>query len=224
MKYKKDSTWLLLTYKVPVEPTKLRVGIWRRIRGIGAIYMQNGTCVLPASNEHLRQLRMVQSEIELAGGEAVIFETLALDPRQDELVVSRFKHDRDQDYEEFLDKCADYKREVQKEVDANHYTFAELKENDEDLKKLKNWLGRIKGLDFYEAPARVAADQQLSECESMLDVYANEVYAREETMRCALPTHAQTLPAGRAERPRSNKLDASTTRLTTSRSKKSSKK
>lgn len=177
--------WLLLTYKVPAEPTKTRVAIWRRIRSLGAVYMQNSICVLPVSVEHERELRMVQRDIERAGGEALLFETHALDARQEELVVSRFKHDRDQDYAEFLDKCEDYKREVEKEVKADHYTFAELKENDEDLKKLKNWLERIKALDFYGAPARATAEKRLTECEALLDSYAQEVFEREQNVRTA---------------------------------------
>ena len=52
---------------------------------------------------------------------------------------------------------------------ANHYTFAELKENDEDLKKLRNWLERIRALDFYGAPAKTQAEQQLAECEEILE-------------------------------------------------------
>jgi hypothetical protein len=181
MKQAKASAWLLLTYKVPPEPSKVRVAIWRRIRSLGAVYIQNSICVLPTSTEHQRQFRIVQTEIERAGGEAVIFETLALDAKQEERVVAHFKHDRDQDYEEFLDKCADYKKEVDKEVKADHYTFAELKENDEDLKKLKNWLERIRALDFYGAPARAAAEKQLVECEELLESYANEVFEREQS-------------------------------------------
>jgi hypothetical protein len=177
------STWLLMTYKVPAEPSKLRVGIWRRIRGLGAVYLQNSVCVLPNSADHQRQLRMVRSDIEQGGGEAVIFETTALDAKQEELVVSRFKHDRDQDYEEFLDKCADFKREVDKEVRADHYTFAELKENDEDLKKLKGWLEKVKALDYYGAPARDAAERELAHCEELLDAYAQEVYEREQNAK-----------------------------------------
>ena len=172
---------------MPPEPSKFRVAIWRRIRNLGAVYIQNGICVLPQTTEFQRELRMVQSEIERAGGEAVIFETAALDARQEGLVVARFKHDRDQDYEEFLDKCSDYKRDVEKEVKADHYTFAELKENDEDLKKLKNWLDKIKVIDFHGAPARSVADQQLIECEGLLDAYAQEVYDREQSAK-AIPT------------------------------------
>ncbi|MBX9906086.1 MAG: chromate resistance protein ChrB [Burkholderiales bacterium] len=183
----KKSSWLLLTYKVPAEPTKIRVGIWRRIRSLGAVYLQNSICVLPLTMEHQRQLRMVQSDIEHAGGEAVILETLALDNKQEALVVSRFKRDREQDYEEFLEKCADYKKEIDKEIKAGHYTFAEVKENDEDLKKLKGWLDKIKVLDFYGAPACAAAEKQLAECEALLEGYADEVFEREQNAKAAPP-------------------------------------
>lgn len=174
------AVWLLLTYKVPAEPTKLRVGIWRRIRSLGAVYLQSGLAVLPSSPDYHRQLRMVQAEIELAGGEALLFETQSMDAKQQELVISRFKQDRDQDYEEFLDKCKDYKAEIAKEVKADFYTFAELKENDEDLKKLKGWLERIKALDFFGAPAQMAAERELVLCEELLESYANEVFEREQ--------------------------------------------
>ncbi len=195
------SSWLLLTYKVPAEPSKLRVGIWRRIRGMGAVYLQNSICVLPTSAEHQRQLRMVQSDIEQAGGEAVIFETKALDARQEERVVAYFKRDREQDYEEFLEKCDDYKKEIEKEVQAGHYSFAEIKENDEDLKKLKNWLERIKVVDFYGAPARATAEQQLVECEALLENYANEVFEREQGAKVAPTIKAAAAKKATARRP-----------------------
>ena len=201
------TSWLLLTYKVPPEPTRVRVAIWRRLRGLGSVYIQNSVCVLPNTSEHQRQLRIVQSDIQRAGGEAVIFETAALDAKQEELVVARFKHDRDQDYEEFLDKCADYKRDVDKEVRAEHYTFAELKENDEDLKKLKTWLERIKALDFYGAPARAGAEQELAECEERLKAYAQEVFEREQNAKSApakktAPAKKRAMAAKVAKRPR----------------------
>jgi hypothetical protein len=201
---RQQSSWLLLTYKVPPEPSKLRVAIWRRVRGLGAVYLQNGICVLPTTTDHARQFRIVQSEIERAGGEAVIFETAALDAKQEERVVARFKHDRDQDYEEFLDKCADYKKEVDKEVKADHYTFAELKENDEDLKKLKGWLERIKAIDFYGTPARATAERQLVECEAVLEAYASEVFEREHSAKGA-PRRHSAAATRRSTRPPASK-------------------
>lgn len=193
-------SWLLLTYKLPAEPSKLRVGIWRRVRSLGAVYLQGGLCVLPGSPDHHRQLRMVQAEIEQAGGEALLFETQSMDPKQQEQMVSRFKQDRDQDYEEFLDKCEDYKAEIAKEVKKDFYTFAELKENDEDLKKLKGWLERIKALDFFGASARDAAEIELIKCEELLEAYANEVFEREQSGRASV-----SKPAGKTAAKRTRK-------------------
>lgn len=191
-----ETSWLLLTYKIPPEPSKVRVAIWRRIRSLGAVYIQSGLCVLPSTTEHQRQFRMAQGDIERAGGEAIIFETSALDARQEELLVNRFKQDRDQDYEEYLEKCADYKKEIGKEAKAGHYSFAEIKENEEDLKKLKGWLEKIKALDFYGAPARAAAERHLTECEALLESYANEVFEREQNAKPRLtqkPASAKAL-------------------------------
>ena len=63
----------------------------------------------------------------------VLLETVALDRGQEEKVIARFKADRDDAYEEFIDKCADFEGEIAKETSANHFTYAELEENDVDL-------------------------------------------------------------------------------------------
>ncbi|MDQ1548465.1 MAG: hypothetical protein QOD27_123, partial [Microbacteriaceae bacterium] len=36
-----DAEWLVLIYKIPPEPTRLRAGAWRRLKSLGAIYLQN---------------------------------------------------------------------------------------------------------------------------------------------------------------------------------------
>ena len=96
-------TWLLLIYKIPPEPSKKRVAIWRRLKGMGAVYLQSGVCLLPKTDDHVRRLKMLENDITGMGGEAVILETVALDRAQEEKVVSRFKADRDEEYRKFLD-------------------------------------------------------------------------------------------------------------------------
>jgi hypothetical protein len=165
-----------LTYKVPPEPAKKRVALWRRLKGMGAVYLQNGVCLLPKTADHVRQLKMLENDIAEAEGESVILETIALDPSQEAKVISRFKAERDDAYEEFIDKCDDFEREVAKEVSATHFTYAELEENDVDLKKLQGWLAKIKKLDFYGAERAVEAEGRLSGCEAVLDDYAKRVF------------------------------------------------
>jgi hypothetical protein len=74
---------------------------------------------------------------------------VALDRNQEDKVVGRFKADRDEAYVEFIDKCADFEAEIAKEAAAEHFTYAELEENDVDLRKLQGWLEKIRKLDFY---------------------------------------------------------------------------
>jgi hypothetical protein len=175
--------WLLLTYKVPSEPAKGRVALWRRLKGMGAVYLQNGVCVLPKTDDHTRQLKMMENDIARMNGESVILETVALDQSQEDKVMARFKADRDEDYIEFLDKCKDFEAEIAKETAASHFTFAELEENDVDLKKLQSWLEKIRKLDFYGAARAAEAQQQLQGCEVLLEAYAQRVFDAHEENR-----------------------------------------
>lgn len=171
-----DITWLLLTYKVPAEPAAKRIALWRRLKGMGAVYLQNGVCLLPKTPEHVRHLKLLENDIAEMKGECVLLETIGLDKSQGQKVVARFKADRNDAYEEFIDKCDDFEGEIAKEVEANHFTYAELEENDVDLKKLQGWLAKIRKLDFYGAARAAEAEERLKGCETLLDDYAARVF------------------------------------------------
>jgi len=168
--------WLLLTYKVPAEPASKRVALWRRLKGMGAVYLQNGVCLLPKTDDHVRRLKMLENDISEMGGDAVILATVALDRAQEEKVVARFQADRDEAYRELIDKCDDFEAEIAKETAAEHFTYAELEENDVDLKKLQGWLEKIGKLDFYGAALANEAAERLKQCEGLLDAYAQRVF------------------------------------------------
>jgi hypothetical protein len=168
--------WLLLAYKVPSEPTRTRVGIWRRIKSLGAVYLQSGVCVLPSTVEHGRQVKLLQHEIVQAGGAADVLEAVAMDGKQEAAVVQRFQEDRQADYRELLGKCADYQKDLRRETDIRNFTFAELQENDEDLKKLRGWLSKIRALDFYGTSAARDVGRQLQDCERSLEEFARRVF------------------------------------------------
>jgi hypothetical protein len=67
-----------------------------------------------------------------------------------------------------------------RETADEHFTYAEIEENDEDLKKLKTWFAKIQALDFYGAPLADKAAARIVECEASLDIYAHRVFARHE--------------------------------------------
>lgn len=168
--------WILLTYKVPPEPAAKRVALWRRLKAMGAIYLQNGVCVLPRTDDHVRQLKMLENDVTEMGGEAVLLETTSLDNGQQDKVVARFRADRDEQYREFLGRCDGFEAEIAKEIAKEKFTYAELEEEDTDLKKLQNWLKKIKSLDFYGAALAQEATERLAACEALLEDYAGRVF------------------------------------------------
>src|SRR6516162_9700671 len=97
--------WLLLTYKVPPEPAAKRVALWRRLKGMGAVYLQAGVCLLPKTDDHVRRLKMIENEIAGMEGEAILLEATGLDRAQEEKLLARFDADRNEAYQEFLERC-----------------------------------------------------------------------------------------------------------------------
>jgi DNA-binding transcriptional regulator PaaX len=181
----KKRQWLLLAYKIPPEPARNRVAIWRKLRGLGAVYIQNSACLLPAGAEHARQLKIVQNDITSSRGEAVLMEATGLDKAQVEWIVRKFNEDRNEEYREFLSKCKEFIAEVQHEISIKYFTYAELQENDHDVKKLRNWMAKIRQLDFYGAPLQAEAQNYLSKCETLLEQFAQSVFEAEHSPKPA---------------------------------------
>lgn len=175
--------WLLLTYKVPAEPAKRRIALWRKLKALGAVYLQSGVCLLPKIDEHVRRLKVLQNEIAAMEGDAVLLETVGLDDTQEQKVIARFSAERNEAYREFISRCDDFEAEIAKERGIGKFTYAEVEENEEDLTKLRTWLDKIARLDFYNAPLRAKAEEQLTRCAALLDDYAREVFEVQDENR-----------------------------------------
>ena len=171
------SGWLVLIYRVPSEPTRLRSTVWRRIKSVGAIYLQNSAAALPRTANAERSLRKLRREILDMSGSAVLLSSDVLAGEAE--VRAQFQAARNDEYEEIVDKCEDFLQQVKKEYTENHFTYAELEENEVDLVKLKNWFTRVRDRDVFGAEGRAAAEKALDTCEQSLEAYAARVYAEE---------------------------------------------
>jgi len=169
--------WLLLVYRIPSEPTRLRAAVWRRLKLLGAVYLQNSAAALPAGEAAERALRRLRHEIGEMAGTAVLLSCTALVGGQDVAVL--FQAARDGEYEEILDKCVDFHAGLEKEYAAAHFTFGELEENEVELLKLRNWCVKVQERDVFGAPKRQPALEALEGCEKALEAYAARVYVEE---------------------------------------------
>jgi DNA-binding transcriptional regulator PaaX len=176
-----DQGWLLLVYRVPSEPSRLRATVWRRIKSLGAIYLQSSAAALPASVHSERALRKLRSEILDMSGSAVLLRCSVLAGEQE--IRAAFQAARNDEYDEIVDKCHDFLAGLRKEYDEKHFSFAELEENEVDLVKLRTWLDRVRERDSFGADGLQATLSCLAECEDQLEAYAARVYAEEAESR-----------------------------------------
>lgn len=170
--------WLLLVYRVPSEPTRLRATVWRRLKGLGAIYLQNSAAALPAGSGAERALRQLRREILEMSGSAVLLSCEVLAGERE--VLSQFTDARNDEYEEIVDKCGDFLSGLEKEYVADHFTYAELEENEVDLVKLRTWYAKVSQRDVFGASGQAATLEALAGCEQALEAYATRVYAEED--------------------------------------------
>jgi tRNA threonylcarbamoyladenosine modification (KEOPS) complex Cgi121 subunit len=169
--------WLVLVYRIPSEPSRLRAGVWRKLKGHGAIYLQSSAAALPASPASERAMRSLRNEIVQIGGTAQLLDATALVGERD--IVAAFNAARDEEYAEILARCDDFLAEIDDETAKEHFTYAELEENDEDLTKLKGWLAKVVDRDALAASRRPSAQTALQRCEEALAGFAERVYARD---------------------------------------------
>jgi DNA-binding transcriptional regulator PaaX len=98
----KLNKWLLLVYKIPREPSVHRVSIWRKLKQLGALLLQDALWVLPANNQTREQFQWLAAEIVELGGEATVFMSeLDIPGRQAEL-AQRFATRIDEEYKEII--------------------------------------------------------------------------------------------------------------------------
>lgn len=175
------SGWFLLVYRIPSEPTRLRAAVWRRLKSLGAIYLQNSAAALPASTSAEQALRKLRGEILDMSGTATLLSCEVLAGEAE--IKAAFQAARDDEYEEIVDKCGDFQAQVRKEYVAHHFTYAELEENEVDLVKLRSWFSKVSGRDVFGAAGRPAAEVAIAGCEQTLEEYAARVYAEEAESR-----------------------------------------
>src|SRR5258708_11378668 len=65
--------WVLLTYRLPREPSTPRSAVWRKLRKLGVVQISDGLVALPAAARTREQLEWVAEEVADAGGTAGIW-------------------------------------------------------------------------------------------------------------------------------------------------------
>ena len=96
--------WLLLTYKLPSEPSARRVYVWRKLKKLGAVTIFEAVWVLPDSPRSHEQFQWLVAEIQELGGEAMFWKARSELASQEEELTCRFTKQVDTAYQTLLDQ------------------------------------------------------------------------------------------------------------------------
>jgi hypothetical protein len=122
--------WLLLVYKIPREPTAGRVYVWRKLKQLGAIALQDAVWVLPRTDRTHEQFQWLAAEVSELGGEAVLWEAEQLYATDAESLRKAFQKSVETEYREIL---------------------GALKKKDRDLAALSKRFQQALSIDFFGA-------------------------------------------------------------------------
>ncbi|MEH2112368.1 Chromate resistance protein ChrB [Nostoc sp.] len=172
-------SWNLLVYKVPAQPSTQRVYVWRKLKGLGALYLQQSVCLLPQRKDLQSHLEELKADMIAGGGEADLLTIWIDEPQQNAMLIERFQQQADQEYQEFLGQCRDFHSELSEERRISNLTFAELEENEAELTKLRSWLPKIRDRDLFDAQGYLQATEALKACELDFQLFTEQVYQAE---------------------------------------------
>jgi hypothetical protein len=65
--------WVLLSYRMPREPSTPRIAVWRKLRRLGVAQISDGLVALPADARTREQLEWVAEDVADGGGSASIW-------------------------------------------------------------------------------------------------------------------------------------------------------
>lgn len=97
--------WVLLTYRVPREPSTPRIAIWRRLKRLGVAQVGDGLVALPADARTREQLEWAAEEVEQAGGRASVWLARPTSLGQERRMATEMSAARAAEYEQVRRKA-----------------------------------------------------------------------------------------------------------------------
>ncbi|MFP3125623.1 ChrB protein [Ectobacillus funiculus] len=122
--------WLHLVYKIPRNPSKIRVYVWRKLKKLGAVLLHDSVWCLPSHPKTKEQFQWLTVEIQELGGEASLWESQLVLGMNEECIIKEFLSQVDKEYEEILE---------------------ELKKEEVDLISLSKKYQQVKVKDYFQS-------------------------------------------------------------------------
>ena len=169
-------TWVMLLARMPAEPARFRMALWRELRRAGAVPVGQSAWCLPRSAVVDALVTRAQELADAAGGELVVLDVSGHREGDAFALQSRYRAQREQEWAEFAADADKYLSELDHEEEIGKYTLAELEEEEQSLERLRRWYRDLRARDLLGTEAGNEAGAHLKRCEARLETYAEHVY------------------------------------------------
>ena len=176
-----ETEWLVISASTAGAAGTLRVQVWRKLRSLGALYLQQSVCLLPAGDEVVRQVRRLIDRIEHQGGTARVLRMRFADPADERSIIEELNAARDAEYAEVLERIPALRQELAHERARGRATYAEVEESEADLQRFRTWLAKIAARDYFAAPGGRAARAAVEEAAADLEAFEQAALHAEAT-------------------------------------------
>jgi hypothetical protein len=156
----------MLLHQLPAKPAYLRVKVWRRLQGLGAVTIKSSVYALPFSAEAQEDFEWLLREIRDGGGEAMVCEARLVDGMTDAEVRALFDRAREADYAEIAKGARELAKDIGRKPSQEARAAARGR-----LAKLRARLAQVHAIDFYGASGRETVAGLLEGLEARLQEF-----------------------------------------------------
>lgn len=167
-----QSRWLMVTISTAGAPAALRVTVWRKLKELGALYLQQSACLLPARATTLRAVAQLAARVVRDGGTARVLTISFPEQEQEKEVIRELQEARSGEYTEVLERFPAFFAELETETARGRTTFEEVEESEADLARFRTWLRKIAARDYFQAPLGMQARNELRRAEEAMSGFA----------------------------------------------------
>jgi hypothetical protein len=169
--------WLVLVVRVPAEPSRHRVAVWRELRRAGAVLLGQGVWAVPEAPVFADGIARTLELARRGDGDVMVLSAAGRAEADAAALEALFTAERADEWAEFRAECAKFDAEIDKEIRIAKFTMAELEEEEQSLERLRRWHRELSARDVFGAPGAAEAGQQLKHSTERLADYTSQVFA-----------------------------------------------